>query len=57
MYELVSIRNLIMHDDRLEFIHRRVGKAEHAAYSAKQVVYRDEDPSVEDTLRKWKTIP
>lgn len=34
---------LILHDDKLEYIHWRVGKSEPAAYSSKRAVYREED--------------
>lgn len=37
---------LILYDDKLEYIHWRVGKSEPAAYSSKRAVYLDEDSFV-----------
>lgn len=45
-YSSFANGNLILHSDKLEFIHWRVGKEEPAAYSSKRAVYRDEDSFV-----------
>jgi len=45
-YSSFANGNLILHDDKLEFIHWRVGMQEPAAYSSKRAVYRDEDSFV-----------
>ena len=45
-YSSFANGNLILHDDKLEFIHWRVGGGEPAAYSSKRAVYRDEDSFV-----------
>lgn len=45
-YSSFANGTLILNDDKLEFIHWRVGKSEPAAYSSKRAVYRDEDSFV-----------
>ncbi len=45
-YSSFANGTLILNDDKLEFIHWRVGKTEPAAYSSKRAVYRDEDSFV-----------
>lgn len=42
-YSSFANGNLNLYDDRLEFVHWRVGKAEPAAYSSKRAVYKEED--------------
>lgn len=42
-YSSFANGNLILHNDKLEFVHWRVGKEEPAAYSSKRAIYRDED--------------
>ena len=42
-YSSFANGNLILQDDKLEFIYWRVGKDEPAAYSSKRAIYRDED--------------
>lgn len=43
---------LILSDDKLEFVHWRVGKQEPAAYSSKRAVYKDEDKFVYTIMLK-----
>lgn len=43
---------LMLSDDKLEFVHWRVGKQEPAAYSSKRAVYKDEDKFVYTIMLK-----